>query len=1399
MQITDISPKLSSTLNNKGRSPTGRMLAIAGAPDGSVLFVGSYSNLWASYDGGQTWTQLTWPQPAPDQFDAPGSLGGWCVVDVAVALGWRVENPRMLGTLTSSGHADIVGFGNSGVWTALGNGDGSFQEPNVVLNDFGYQAGGWQVELHPRFLATLTNSGYADIVGFGDAGVWTALGKGDGTFQSENYVIAGFGVQQGWQVTSHPRFVVDLTGNGHADIVGFGNAGVAMSLGNGDGTFQPANFVLADFGVQQGWQVASHPRFLAVLTSSGHPDIVGFGDAGVWTALGNGDGTFQPAKYVLANFGVQQGWQVSLHPRFVVDLTGNGHADIVGFGDAGVWTALGNGDGTFQPAKYVLADFGVQQGWQVASHPRYLAVLTSSGHPDIVGFGDAGVWTARGNGDGTFQPEQYVLANFGVQQAWQVDRHPRLVGSFTKGGLAGIVAFGDAGVWTAAPDGQGGFPASNYVLANLGYQNIVLAMTSQDRIAGSRGIWRSTDSGATWVQVYKFSPSEYAGQLEWALGSDHLVYAACGSSLAVSRNAGATFAQIFPWGGGPAKTVNHVAVWQNAPADPTPAVIYALGNSSMFVSFDGGVSWIQDHASLPSNIGGATSLVANSNSAKVMAISPVSPRQVYIAANGSGASVPATLYLFDYSQFPSASQSSTSRTLALPAYLEQSSTNSTQDSGNVFLAATQPGRGNLLFYGAQRQTAYVGPLQPASGSDWHALDSSVHWDLHGILLSSDFAASLANGSYTASAGTVWLLSDGGVNRSTDGGNTFLSTNGPNTLSSVNVAVAAQVGGGPAFSLNTGDNDGFYSMDGGQTWSYQQYGGGDNDTSFHDPQRPYSMLVCTPRWNTSGNSVRARDGQTVTIYEAPYGSLPNASVTGTSTRHIVPSPPLPPDSEPFTEVWNANSYYNSRGSRPIVLGRTWETPPAQGDYIFILNPTTQPVLARTQSILNIKDGSEWRTSATAPGQGANVYLQGPPLPVPASGDSLGVVQASGGHAATVFYIGGNAESALWTWTQVEAAWRMIVPNSNGVGATSAVRFFASPYNSDVIYILDSNHVKVSVDRGNSWFVDVSLETQLTWNGQIAISSNDNSSGIGDHFDLILTDMAFHPVYDLVRYAVGEGGVFCTIDGVNWTRLLHAGAFPGRPANCCYGVTNPRDPALYVSFAGRSLVEITELPDPEPVYAEPNPLTFPEQQVGTTSAQLNTTVFANWEVTLTGLSFADDTPGAAADFACVPEPGTSLTVPANGQLDIAVWFRPTAGGVRNAKLQIAHNLPGSPWIVNLSGTGNAAPLPLLSVSPTSLFFTTKKITNHTVTLTNTGTGPLTINSIAINGASTYSFVTTCNIGPSGGMLNPGQQCTITVSYHFVGPGGSSELVITHDAVGSPTIVDLEADGAGGGPPP
>jgi hypothetical protein len=57
--------------------------------------------------------------------------------------------------------------------------------------------------------------------------------------------------------------------------------------------------VLADFGVNKGWDPSKHVRLLADINKDGKSDIVGFGDDGVWTALAISDGGFAAVRLVL--------------------------------------------------------------------------------------------------------------------------------------------------------------------------------------------------------------------------------------------------------------------------------------------------------------------------------------------------------------------------------------------------------------------------------------------------------------------------------------------------------------------------------------------------------------------------------------------------------------------------------------------------------------------------------------------------------------------------------------------------------------------------------------------------------------------------------------------------------------------------------------------------------------------------------------------------------------------------------------------------------------------------------------------------------------------------------------------------------------------------------------------
>ncbi len=371
------------------------------------------------------------------------------------AGGWRVDrHPRLLADTTGDGRADVVGFGNHGAWVARAQSDGRYETPQLVINNFGYDAGGWRVDRHPRLLGDVNGDGRADIVGFGNAGAYVSLAQADGTFAAVQLAIANFGYDAGgWRVDRHPRFLADVNGDGRADIVGFGNAGAYVALGQANGTFAAAQLAIANFGYDAGgWRVEFHPRFLADVNGDGRADIVGFGNAGVYVALGQANGTFAAAQLVVANFGYDAGgWRVERHPRFLADVNGDGRADIVGFGNAGVYVSLAQANGTFAAPQLVVGNFGYDAGgWRVEQHPRFLADTTGDGRADIVGFGNAGVYVSRSLPNGTFGAPGLVVTNFGYDAGgWRVDQHPRFLADTNGGGRADIVGFGNAGVWVS--------------------------------------------------------------------------------------------------------------------------------------------------------------------------------------------------------------------------------------------------------------------------------------------------------------------------------------------------------------------------------------------------------------------------------------------------------------------------------------------------------------------------------------------------------------------------------------------------------------------------------------------------------------------------------------------------------------------------------------------------------------------------------------------------------------------------------------------------------------------------------------------------------------------------------------------------------------------------------------
>jgi Ca2+-binding RTX toxin-like protein len=81
---------------------------------------------------------------------------------------------------------------------------------------------------------------------------------------------------------------------------------------------------------------------VADVNGDGRADIVGFGGADVYVALGQSNGTFGTATKAHDQFTVNGGGWTSFdeYPRQVADVNGDGRADIVGFAGDGVYVAL---------------------------------------------------------------------------------------------------------------------------------------------------------------------------------------------------------------------------------------------------------------------------------------------------------------------------------------------------------------------------------------------------------------------------------------------------------------------------------------------------------------------------------------------------------------------------------------------------------------------------------------------------------------------------------------------------------------------------------------------------------------------------------------------------------------------------------------------------------------------------------------------------------------------------------------------------------------------------------------------------------------------------------------------------------------------------------------------------
>lgn len=275
--------------------------------------------------------------------------------------------------LNADGHRDLLVVAANYLYTALGNGDGTFQAPtrytmsgtpnSVAVGDFN---GDGKVDA-----ATANSSGNVTV----------RFGYGTGKLKpAVNYPACG----QAFDLVA-----ADLDGNGKLDLaVSSGGAALCVLRNNGNGTFQAPVF-----------SSTANPSSFALGIVAG--DFNGDGRVDLatadWTAqalsvfLGNGDGSLQAAVSVAAGHEVGR--------LAAADLDRDGIQDLVvgDAGSAGLALILGNGDGTFQAP--VLQASGNGSGCLTTGD------FDADGDVDIAtsNFAGSDMTVLLGDGNATFQ------------------------------------------------------------------------------------------------------------------------------------------------------------------------------------------------------------------------------------------------------------------------------------------------------------------------------------------------------------------------------------------------------------------------------------------------------------------------------------------------------------------------------------------------------------------------------------------------------------------------------------------------------------------------------------------------------------------------------------------------------------------------------------------------------------------------------------------------------------------------------------------------------------------------------------------------------------------------------------------------------------------------------------
>jgi hypothetical protein len=424
------------------------------------------------------------PRSAPP--GSPSSVLPGIQLRSAIPAG-AIANSVVTGDFNKDGHMDFVvaNGGTNDLWIYLGNGDGTFQLPQIIPLTQG---------LTPVYLATadLRGIGVLDLIvaEFDTSTVGVLLGNGDGTF----------GYEQEYLLPQPPGALVidDFNHDGKLDIVSVmvtvsSNTQQVQYLATllGDGT---GSFGAPLISMNPGFYSTADSIASGDVNNDGFPDVLitGPGLENSQVYLNAGDGTFTPGAIV-----AESGAFNVVLAGALADVNGDGCLDaFVADGNGYVWIALGDCNGNFAALTYVpMGDSNSSVSLAEINGDGYLDIVTTTiplvdpeygevaGNMMAVAFGDGqGNFSSGRDYVGTGMSYSLAIADFNG------DGHPDVVSASPDTDTATVYI----------NDGSGGFgfPQGEWIgLPGVGVLNAPLsAPTFADvkpraPFAGDQGRW----------------------------------------------------------------------------------------------------------------------------------------------------------------------------------------------------------------------------------------------------------------------------------------------------------------------------------------------------------------------------------------------------------------------------------------------------------------------------------------------------------------------------------------------------------------------------------------------------------------------------------------------------------------------------------------------------------------------------------------------------------------------------------------------------------------------------------------------------------------------------------------------------------------------------------------------